>query len=101
MTTTTATRRFLRVILEFSRTASGRLMGGIKIVCPKPYASTDFYYVTIDEAAKEAVFVKEDARKTTHLVDLDMNCCDCAGFGYRKHCRHLGAVAALRKSGKI
>jgi hypothetical protein len=97
--TTAATRRFLNIVMPFARAASGKLIGGIRVVTPAPYTGTDYYIVAVDE--NEAVFMKEDAAKTTHICDLDMNACDCAGYGYRRRCRHLDAIAALKKQGKI
>lgn len=95
----TLTRRVLSVILPFAQGISGRRIGGIRIRTPRPYATDDYYIVSLDN--NEAVFLKEDKRGTVHVVDRDMRCCDCPAYHNRRKCRHLDALAALARTGKI
>lgn len=90
----TVSQRILNVVLPFEPCLSGGLMGGVRIITPKPYATDEYYYVAID--GHEAQFIKDGGDRSASIVDTDMGCCSCAGYGYRRQCRHLSALAALR-----
>lgn len=93
------TGRTLRIVIPFEPADDGALIGAIRIVTPAPYAGTDYYTVVVRE--DEATFAKDNGDKSTHVVDRDMRACDCPGYGYRRKCRHLEALAVLEAKGKI
>ena len=95
----TVSRRVLRIVLPFAPSASGGLLGAVRILTPKPYATDDYYYVSID--GNQAAFMKDGGDKSGHTVDRDMRCCDCVAYGYRRTCRHLDALAALEAKGLV
>lgn len=99
-TSTKTTSRTIRVTIPFEPCIGGRI-GAVMIRTASPYSHEDHYLVKIDDNGLEATWMKENGDKTNHVVDMDMNCCDCAGWNHRRVCRHISAMQALKAAGKV
>jgi len=94
-------QRVLNVVMPFEPCLSGGVMGGVRIVTPRPYATDEYYMVAVNAEEQRAVFMKETGNRSVHVVDLDFGSCDCEAWHRRKACRHCSAISALKAKGII